>query len=97
MLWRSRRCGRRSARKRAKARYDKPEYRDARGHRLIAAAIGTKLDQVAVACVMAKGVPPIVGPRTRTQLDDYIAATTVKLDTDHINGGDYRSVIVQGV
>jgi aryl-alcohol dehydrogenase-like predicted oxidoreductase len=45
----------------------------------IAAEIGSNPSRVALAWVNAKGAFPIVGPRTRAQLDDNLAAVNVSL------------------
>jgi len=43
--------------------------------------LGANAGQVAIAWVSAKGVLPVIGPRTRAQFDDNLAATTITLGT----------------
>jgi diketogulonate reductase-like aldo/keto reductase len=51
---------------------------------------------VAVAWVKAKGVPPVVGTRTREQLEDHLAAVTVRLSHDQIWWLDASTAIALG-
>jgi len=58
--------------------------------------IGANPGQVAIAWVSAKGVLPILGPRTRAQLDENLVAATLKLDNDHIRRLDEVSAVPLG-
>jgi aryl-alcohol dehydrogenase-like predicted oxidoreductase len=50
----------------------------------VAAEVGCPPGQVAVAWVLAKGVLPIIGPRTPAQLADYLAASEIRLTQGQI-------------
>ena len=50
----------------------------------IAEELNVKPGQVAVAWVMAKGVFPIIGARTRSQLDDNIIAADIELSAEQL-------------
>ena len=46
--------------------------------------IGSNPGQIAIAWASAKGVLPVIGPRTRAQLDDNLASANLKLSDDHV-------------
>ena len=50
----------------------------------IADEIGSNPGQIAIAWVSAKGVLPVIGPRTRAQLNDNLASANLKLSDDNI-------------
>jgi aryl-alcohol dehydrogenase-like predicted oxidoreductase len=54
----------------------------------VLASIAEELDsnpgRVAIAWVKARGVLPVIGPRTRAQLDDNLAATALTLSDEHL-------------
>ena len=50
----------------------------------VAAELAATPGQVATAWVLAQGATPIVGPRTRAQLDDYLLAATRRLSPDQL-------------
>jgi aryl-alcohol dehydrogenase-like predicted oxidoreductase len=50
----------------------------------IADEIGVNAGQVAIAWVGARGILPVIGPRTRAQLDDNLGATKIKLNEDQL-------------
>jgi aryl-alcohol dehydrogenase-like predicted oxidoreductase len=62
----------------------------------VAGEIGTNPGRVAIAWVSAKGTIPIIGPRTRAQLDDNIAAVNVSLLADQVRRLDEASAISLG-
>jgi aryl-alcohol dehydrogenase-like predicted oxidoreductase len=62
----------------------------------IAGETNSNAGRVAIAWVSAKGIIPIIGPRTREQLDDNLAAATVQLSDDHIRRLDEVSAIPLG-
>jgi aryl-alcohol dehydrogenase-like predicted oxidoreductase len=62
----------------------------------VAQELGAKAGQVAVAWVKAKGVLPIVGTRTREQLDEHLAALSVTLSDDQIRRLDAATAIALG-
>jgi aryl-alcohol dehydrogenase-like predicted oxidoreductase len=62
----------------------------------VAQEVGAKPGQVAVAWVKAKGVLPIVGTRTREQLEDHLAAVRVTLSDDQIGRLDAATAIALG-
>jgi aryl-alcohol dehydrogenase-like predicted oxidoreductase len=62
----------------------------------VAQEVGAKPGQVAVAWVKAKGVLPIVGTRTREQLEEHLAAATVTLSEDQIRRLDAATAIALG-
>lgn len=57
----------------------------------IAEELKTTPSQIAVAWAGTHGSVPIMGPRTPTQLDDYLAALSVELSPDQINRLDAAS------
>lgn len=63
-------------------------------------AIGAELErpagQVAIAWVLAKGILPIIGPRTPAQLADNLASTDVTLSAEQIDRLDRASAIAMG-
>lgn len=62
----------------------------------IAEEIGSNAGRVAIAWVSAKGATPIIGPRTRAQLDDNLAAVEVSLTADQVRRLDEVSAIPLG-
>jgi aryl-alcohol dehydrogenase-like predicted oxidoreductase len=68
------------------------------GRRVSALAdeVGAKPGQVAVAWVKAKGVLPVVGTRTREQLDDHLAVSAVSLSDEQIRRLDEATAIALG-
>jgi diketogulonate reductase-like aldo/keto reductase len=62
----------------------------------IANETGSNAGRVAIAWVGAKGTIPIIGPRTRAQLDDNLAAVDVSLTADQIRRLDEVSAISLG-
>jgi aryl-alcohol dehydrogenase-like predicted oxidoreductase len=62
----------------------------------IAEETGSNAGRVAIAWVSAKGAIPIIGPRTRAQLDDNLAAAEASLTADHIRWLDDVSAISLG-
>ncbi|GAA5081783.1 aldo/keto reductase [Lysobacter panacisoli] len=62
----------------------------------IADEIGASPGQVAIAWVLAKGILPIIGPRTHEQLIDNLASLDVKLSTEHLQRLDAVSAIKLG-
>jgi diketogulonate reductase-like aldo/keto reductase len=62
----------------------------------IAEETGSNVGRVAIAWVSAKGAIPIIGPRTRAQLNDNLAATEASLTADHIRRLDDVSAISLG-
>lgn len=62
----------------------------------VAKETGSNPGRVAIAWVSAKGVVPIIGPRTRTQLDDNLAAVDVSLAADQVRRLDEVSAIPLG-
>lgn len=62
----------------------------------VAAEIGASPGQVAIAWVMAKGVLPVIGPRTRAQLDDNLGAAALALDEAHLRRLDEVSAVPLG-
>lgn len=63
---------------------------------VIAEETGANPSRVAIAWVGAKGAFPIIGPRTRAQLDDNLAATGVSLTANQIRQLDDASAIPLG-
>jgi aryl-alcohol dehydrogenase-like predicted oxidoreductase len=59
----------------------------------LAKEIGATPSQVAIAWVAAKGALPIIGPRTREQLDDNLRAAGLVLAQEHIARLDSVSAI----
>jgi aryl-alcohol dehydrogenase-like predicted oxidoreductase len=57
---------------------------------------GSNVGRVAIAWVAAKGAIPIIGPRTRAQLDDNLASIEVLLSADQIRRLDEASAIPLG-
>jgi diketogulonate reductase-like aldo/keto reductase len=62
----------------------------------VAQEVGAKPGQVAVAWVKAKGVLPIVGTRTREQLEEHLGALSVTLSDDQIRRLDAATAIALG-
>jgi aryl-alcohol dehydrogenase-like predicted oxidoreductase len=62
----------------------------------VAKDTGSNPGQVAIAWVGAKGIIPIIGPRTRAQLDDNLAAVSVRLSADQIRRLDEVSAVPLG-
>jgi aryl-alcohol dehydrogenase-like predicted oxidoreductase len=62
----------------------------------IANEIGFNPGQIAIAWVRAKGALPVVGPRTRAQLEDNLAAAKLKLSDDHIRRLDEITAVPLG-
>ena len=62
----------------------------------IADELGANAGEVAIAWVSAKGVLPVIGPRTRAQFDDNLAATTITLGDEHIRRLDAVSAVSLG-
>jgi aryl-alcohol dehydrogenase-like predicted oxidoreductase len=62
----------------------------------VAWEVGGNPGQVAIAWVMAKGVLPIIGPRTPAQLDDNLAALKLKLSEAQIARLDKVSAVPSG-
>ncbi len=62
----------------------------------IADEIGANPGQVAIAWVSAKGVLPVIGPRTRPQLEDNLASAALKLSEEHIRRLDEITAISLG-
>ena len=62
----------------------------------VADEIGANPGQVAIAWVRAKGVLPVIGPRTRAQLDDNLAAATLRLGDEHLRRLDEISAVPLG-
>ena len=64
--------------------------------KVIAEEIGSIAGRVAIAWVSAKGAIPIIGPRTRAQLDDNLASAEVRLSHDQIARLDDASPVTLG-
>jgi aryl-alcohol dehydrogenase-like predicted oxidoreductase len=62
----------------------------------VAEEIGSTASRVAIAWVSGKGALPIIGPRTRAQLDDNLAAVDVSLSEDQMRRLDQVSAIPLG-
>lgn len=62
----------------------------------VAAELGASPGQVAIAWALAKGVFPVVGPRTPAQLRDNLAAAALELSTDHLRRLDEVSAVDAG-
>jgi aryl-alcohol dehydrogenase-like predicted oxidoreductase len=62
----------------------------------VAQETGSNAGRVAIAWVSAHGAIPIIGPRTRAQLDDNLAAVKVSLTADQIRRLDEVSAISLG-
>jgi len=62
----------------------------------IAGELATEPGRVAIAWASAKGVLPILGPRTRAQLDDNLAASGIRLSTDQVGRLDAVSAAPAG-
>lgn len=62
----------------------------------VAAETNSNPGRVALAWVSAKGVLPIIGPRTRAQLDDNLAALDLSLSSEHLRQLDEVSAITLG-
>ncbi len=62
----------------------------------IAGDIGASPGQVAIAWVLARGVLPIIGPRTLDQLEDNLASLEVRLAAEQLDRLDQASAITLG-
>jgi len=62
----------------------------------VAEETGSNPGRVAIAWIGAKGVIPIIGPRTRAQLDDNLASAQLSLTADQIRRLDEASAIPLG-
>lgn len=62
----------------------------------VAEETGSNAGRVAIAWVRAKGVIPIIGPRTRAQLDDNLGAVDVSLSDDQIRRLDEVGAVSLG-
>ncbi len=62
----------------------------------VAVEVGTNPGRVALAWVMERGVIPVIGPRTCTQLEDNLAATTLTLAPEQIARLDEASHVPLG-
>jgi aryl-alcohol dehydrogenase-like predicted oxidoreductase len=62
----------------------------------IAAETDSNPGRIALAWVNTKGVLPIIGPRTRAQLDDNLSALELKLSAEHLRQLDEVSAISLG-
>lgn len=62
----------------------------------VAQETGSNQGRVAIAWTLAQGVFPIIGPKSRAQLDDTLAATDVQLSADQIRRLDDASAIPLG-
>ncbi|XXT14576.1 aldo/keto reductase [Sorangium sp. So ce429] len=62
----------------------------------VAHEIGATPGQVAIAWVSAQGVLPVIGPRTRAQLDDNLAAAALRLTGDQLRRLDEVSAVPLG-
>ncbi|WP_433926814.1 aldo/keto reductase [Sorangium cellulosum] len=62
----------------------------------VAEQVGATPGQVAIGWVAAKGVIPVVGPRTRAQLDENLGAAALALDDEHLRRLDEVSAIPLG-
>ena len=63
---------------------------------LIARETGSNQGRVAIAWLRAKGVFPIIGPKTRAQLDDNLAAADLLLTTEQVDRLDVVSAVPLG-
>jgi aryl-alcohol dehydrogenase-like predicted oxidoreductase len=62
----------------------------------IAAECDSNPGRIAIAWVKAKGALPIIGPRTRAQLEDNLAAAAVALSDEQLRRLDAASAIPLG-
>lgn len=62
----------------------------------VAEEVGAKPGQIAIAWVAAKGVIPVIGPRTLAQLEENLASVEVKLSPDQIERLDEVSAVPLG-
>jgi aryl-alcohol dehydrogenase-like predicted oxidoreductase len=62
----------------------------------IAEELETNPGRVAIAWVLAKGVLPVIGPRTRAQLDDNLAAAALTLGDAHLRRLDALTAVPPG-
>ena len=62
----------------------------------IATETGATPGQLAIAWVAAKGALPIIGPRTRAQLEDNLGALRVQLRDEHLRRLDAVSAVELG-
>jgi len=63
---------------------------------VIADELNATPGQVAIAWVSAKGGFPIIGPRTRSQLNNNLKAATIKLSKEHLDHLNEISAISLG-
>ncbi|MET0616892.1 MAG: aldo/keto reductase [Luteibacter sp.] len=62
----------------------------------VADELGVSPGQVAIAWLATRGVLPIIGPRTREQLDDNLGASAVVFSADQLHRLDAASAIPMG-
>ncbi|QRN97704.1 aldo/keto reductase [Archangium violaceum] len=62
----------------------------------IAGELDSNPGRVAIAWVKAKGVLPVIGPRTRAQLDDNLAAATLQLSDEQLRRLDEITAVPLG-
>lgn len=62
----------------------------------VAKELGASAGQVAIAWVLARGITPILGPRSRAQLDENLGALAVKLSPDQLQRLDLASAVPLG-
>jgi aryl-alcohol dehydrogenase-like predicted oxidoreductase len=62
----------------------------------VAAEQGSEPGRVAIAWVQARGGLPVLGPRTRAQLDDNLAALALRLGPDQLARLDAASAVPRG-
>ena len=62
----------------------------------VAQELGATPGQVALSWVRAKGVLPVLGPRTRAQLDDNLASLSVRLSPEQLRRLDEVSAVPLG-
>lgn len=62
----------------------------------IAAERSASAAAIAIAWVLARGVIPVIGPRTREQLDGNLAATAIELSADQLRRLDDASAVTLG-
>ncbi|MET0254427.1 MAG: aldo/keto reductase, partial [Luteibacter sp.] len=62
----------------------------------VADELGVSPGQVAIAWLATRGVLPIIGPRTREQLDDNLGASAVVFSADQLHRLDAASSIPMG-
>jgi aryl-alcohol dehydrogenase-like predicted oxidoreductase len=62
----------------------------------VAAELGVTAGQVALAWMATRGVLPILGPRTRAQLDDNLGSVNVNLRAEHVSRLSEASAVSLG-